>query len=142
MTESELLNLYKRELEEQSVNNISTTADTINFTNNTFRFVLNRFANKFSSFSKGQIKIVDEGDEFGVYFQAELARMYSSAALFAGVGTLFFLFSSGFNMVPFLVGVAIFILLITIDYVSTNIAFPVYFESIRNNIERELQKEH
>ena len=139
VTQTDLLNLYKRELEEQSVNNISTDSDKINFTNNTFRFALNRFANKFSGFSKGQIKIVDKGNEFNVYFQAELKRIFTTAALLAGVGTLFFLFILGFGLFPFMIGVTIFILIIIIDYISTSISFPVYFKSIGNRIERELQ---
>ena len=142
VTQIDLLNLYKRELEEQSVNNISTNSDTIKFNNNTFRFVLNRFANKFSSFSKGQIKIVDQGNEFNVYFQAQQTRTFTSAALLAAIGTLFFLFSAGFSLLPFLIGLAIFILLIIIDYVTTNISFPIYFDSLRNSIERELQSRH
>ena len=142
MTQIDLLNLYKSELEEQSVNNISTNFETINFTNNTFRFALNRFANKFSSFSRGQIKIVDEGNEFNVYFEGELTRMFTSAALLAGVVTLFFFFISGLSLFSFLVGMAIFILLLIIDYTTTSIFFPVYFKSVGNRIERELQNRH
>lgn len=71
VTKNDLINLYKRELEGQSVNNISTGIDTINFENNTFKFVPNKFGNKFSSFSQGQIKIVDDPNEFGIYFQAD-----------------------------------------------------------------------
>jgi hypothetical protein len=141
VTKSDLINCYKRELDRQSVNNISVTPDTISFKNNTFRFVLNKFANKFSSFSKGQIKIVDEVEEFGVYFQADLTRIFTSAGLTAAIATLFFIFSSGFDTFLLIVGLVIFVLLTVIGFISTNISFPVYFTSLRNDIERELQGE-
>ncbi|HEY5408172.1 MAG TPA: hypothetical protein VIJ92_13840, partial [Ginsengibacter sp.] len=63
----DLITLYKQELEIQSVNNIVDNGDTIDFRNKAIKFVLNRYADKFSSFSSGQIKIVDEGNEFGVH---------------------------------------------------------------------------
>ena len=138
-TKNDLINLYKRELELQSVNNISTSVDTISFANNSFKFVLNKFANKFSSFSQGQIKIVDEADEFGIYFQADLTRLFTSAGLIACIATLFFLFSSGFDTFPLIVGLVIFVLLTVIGFISTSVSFPVYFTSLRNTIERELQ---
>jgi ABC-type multidrug transport system fused ATPase/permease subunit len=139
VTKRYLINRYKRELDGQSVNNITVTPDTISFTNNTFRVVLNKFANKFSSFSKGQIKIVEEVDEFGIYFQADLTRLFTSAGITAAIATVFFLFGSGFNTFSFIIGLVIFVLLIAIGFISTHISFPVYFTSLRNEIERELQ---
>lgn len=139
VTKSDLINLYKRELEGQCVDNISSSADIISFSNNTFKFVLNKFANRFSSFSKGQIKIVDEPNEFGIYFQADLTRLFTSAGLMAGVATLFFLFSFGFDTFPLIIGLIIFVLLTVIGFISTSISFPIYFTNFRNNIERELQ---
>ena len=108
-TKNDLINLYKRELEIQSVNNISIRADTISFANNTFKLEINKFANKYSSFSKGQIKIIDEDDEFGIYFQADLTRLFISSGLIAGIATLIFLSSSRFDIFPFIVGLAIFV---------------------------------
>lgn len=138
-TRNDLINLYKRELEEQNVDNISSSADTISFVNNTFKFVLNKFANKFSSFSKGQIKIEDETDEFGIYFQADLKRLFISAGLIGGIATLFLLFGTGFNTFPLIVGLVIFVLLTVIGFITTGISFPIYFTSLRNDIEKELQ---
>ena len=139
VAKSEIIKLYKRELEGQSVNNISTDAGTISFKNNTFRFVLNRFANKFSSFSEGQIKVVDEEDKFGVYFEAKLANLFTTAGLIAAIAILFSIFSNGFNIFSLIVGLVIFILLIIVGFISINISFPVYFTNLRNNIEREVQ---
>jgi hypothetical protein len=141
VTKSEIIKLYKRELEGQSVNNISSDDDTINFKNNTFRFVLNRFANKFSSFSEGQIKVVDEKDEFGVYFEAKLANLFTSAGLISAIAILFAIFSNGFDIFSLVVGFVVFIVLIIVGFISTNIFFPVYFTNLRNNIEREVQSE-
>lgn len=138
-TQKDLVNLYKRELELQRVNNISISVDTISFKNNNLKFVPNKFANKFSSFSQGQIKILDEADEFGVYFQADMTRLFTSAGLIAAVATLFFLFDIGFNIFSLFVGFAVFVLLILIGLISASVSFPVYFTSLRNDIERELQ---
>ena len=138
-TKEDIIKLYERELETQAVSKISTSVDSISFANNTFKFVLNRFANKYSSFSKGQIRFEDQGNEFGVYFQADITRIFTSAGLMAGITTLFILVGSGFHIYAFIVGIVIFILLILIGFISTSISFPVYFTRLRNDIERELQ---
>ncbi|UAY53369.1 hypothetical protein [Ferruginibacter albus] len=138
-TISDLINLYKRALKEQSVSNISSNADTIDFTNDTFRFVLNKFSNKFSGFSQGQITIVDEEDEFGVYLRATSTRLFKSAGIIAAVIILFSLLNSEFTIFPFIIGLVVFILLVITGLVYTSIFFPVYFNSLRNDIERELE---
>jgi len=139
VTLGQLISRYKRELERQSVSNISVDFDTIYFANSTFRFVLNRYANKFSSFSNGQIKIVDTGNEFVVYVKASVTRLFISAGLIGVAVTLFFLLSSGFDIFALIVGVIAFALLAVIGYILTSVSFPVYFTSVRNDIERELQ---
>ncbi|MGE5107617.1 MAG: hypothetical protein ACM3H8_08735 [Sphingobacteriales bacterium] len=138
MTKEQLLNFYRAELEAQSVSHISIDTDTICFTNDTFKFVLNRYANKFSSFSKGQIKIVDNEVEFIVHMHASMTRLFITAGLIAIAAILFFLFHSGFDTFTLFVGLTIFVLLSIIGYISTSISFPVYFTSVRNKIERQL----
>jgi len=136
----DLITLYKQELEIQSVNNIADNGDTIDFRNKVIKFVLNRYADKFSSFSSGQIKIVDEGNEFGVHFKANWTRMFTSAGLLAGIMTILSFFSIGFKIFCLFVGLGVFALLVIIGFISTSISFPVYFTSLRNKIERELQE--
>jgi len=140
VTKSDLVKRYKQELEIQSVNNIVDNGDTIDFRNKVIKFVLNRYADKFSSFSFGQIKIDDEGNEFGVHFKADWTRMFTSAGLLAGIVTILSFFSIGFKIFCLFVGIGVFALLITIGFISTSISFPIYFTSLRNNIEREFQK--
>lgn len=139
IAKSDIIQFYKKELNRQSVNNISFDDDTIRFNNNSLRFVPDRFANKFSSFSSGEIKIVDEDDEFGIYFEGKLANLFKSAGIFAAIGVLLSLLGSGLNVFPLIIGFIIFILLVVSGFVSTNVSFPVYFTNLRNNIEREIQ---
>ncbi|HEY5408169.1 MAG TPA: hypothetical protein VIJ92_13825 [Ginsengibacter sp.] len=136
----DLITLYKQELEIQSVNNIADNGDTIDFRNKVIKFVLNRYADKFSSFSSGQIKIVDEGNEFGVHFKADWTRMFTSAGLLAGIVTILSFFSIGFKIFCLFVGLGVFALLVIIGFISTSISFPIYFTSLRNKIEQELQE--
>lgn len=90
VTKGDLIKRYKQELEIQSANNISINSDIINFRNNYFRFVIDRFANKFKSFSYGQLKIVDEGDEFGIYFEGKWTKLFTSAGTLAMIATFLF----------------------------------------------------
>ncbi|MGC4102138.1 hypothetical protein [Ferruginibacter sp.] len=139
VTQKDLVDLYKRELEIQSVNNISADVNTISFINNFFRFIPTKSANKFSSFSQGKIEIVDEADEFGIYFQATTTRVFASAGLMAALAALLCLFNDGFNFFCLIVGAIVFVLLVIISFISTTISFPVYFTGLRNNIEEELR---
>ena len=139
VTLNQLISIYKRTLEDQSVSHISVNADKIDFSNNTFKIVLARYSNKFSGFTNGSIEIIDTETELVVYFQARLTRLFVSAAFIAGIATLFLLLTSGFNIFPPVTGLIIFALLSIVGYISANISFPVYFTALRNNIERELQ---
>jgi len=143
LTKYDLLARYERELEEQSVDNIIIDNDTINFSNNILRFVINRFADKYSSFSSGQIEIFDdnENNELGIYLQANLSRLFISAGIKSVIAFLFFSFGLGFNLITLYLGIGIFILLCLIGFIITAISFPIYFTNFRNDIERELQND-
>ncbi len=134
-----LVTLYKRELETQNVNHISSSGDTISFSNNIIRFLLDRYSNKFSGFSNGEIKISDEGDEIWIYLRASVTRTFISAGMLAGICILFSLFASAGLLIPSALGFIVFIILVGTGYLSTIISFPVYFTSLRNRIELELQ---
>jgi hypothetical protein len=139
VTLDQLIRIYKRKLEDQSVSRISVNNGIIYFSNDSFKIVLTRYSNKFSSFSNGSIKITDTETEFVVCLQASLTRLFISAAFIAGIPTLFLLLSAGLNIFPLVVGLVIFSLLLIVGYISANISFPVYFTGLRNDIERELQ---
>jgi hypothetical protein len=139
-TIGQLVTRYKRELEEQSVSSVSVNADTIYFANDAFKIVLARYSNKFSGFSKGQIRIEDTGTEYIVYLEANLARLLVSAGTGAGIVVLLALFTVGFNLLLLIMGLIVFGVLILVGYIQAKIFFPVYFNSLRNNIESELQQ--
>lgn len=76
----ELLQLYKQELENQSISKIEIRENSLTFSNNIFKIVTNRYANKFSSFTSGQINIEDNGSEYLVGFEADNTRIFIVAA--------------------------------------------------------------
>lgn len=139
LTLNKLIGLYKKELEEQSVSNISISDNTLDFSNNTFKIVLNRYANKFSGFSAGHIKIVDNTTAFVVCIEASIKRLFIAAAIYAGIACLFALISLGLNFIPLVIGILIFCLLSVIGFISLQISFPIYFTRLRNEFESEMQ---
>jgi hypothetical protein len=136
---SHLLNFYKRELNYQNVSQIKISGNTISFSNKIYKFIINRYTNKFSNFSFGQIKIIESEKEFIVHMQANMARLFINVGIIAFTLTLFLLLSSGFNVITFLLGIGIFALLTIINNAITNISFPVYFINLRNKIQQELE---
>ena len=138
VTIEDLINLYKREFKIQSASNILSETDKINFSNNTFKFVIDKFSNKLSSFSNGQLEIIDEGDKYVVYFEAEWTKLFTNAGIIATIVMLYTFFSDGFGLFPFILGIVTFVLLATIGFISTSASFPVYFTNLRNDFEREL----
>jgi len=52
----------------------------LTFSNNIFKIVTNRYANKFSSFTSGQINIEDNGSEYLAAFEADNTRTFIVAA--------------------------------------------------------------
>jgi hypothetical protein len=139
LTLSHLLNFYKRELHYQNVSHISTTDNTLAFSNKVYKFVINRYANKFSSFSSGQIRIEDSGNEFIIDLRANMNRLFINAAIIAVAATFFFLFGSGFNAFPFIIGATVFTLLAILGYIITSVSFPIYFVTLRNKVQQELE---
>src|SRR5689334_1175061 len=83
-TVPELLHLYKQELQDQSVSNIQIENNDLTFSNETFRFVWNSYANKFSNFKSGRIKIEDNDIEYLVTLEADNSRTLIVAGIIAG----------------------------------------------------------
>jgi hypothetical protein len=136
---TEILQLYKQELEDQSVGNIRIDGSTLTFSNGTFKFVANRYANKFSSFTSGQINIEDNGSEYLVRFEADNSRTFTVAAVIAGAVTLISLITSNFDLSSLIIGLITFALISGIGYGVSTVSFPVYFTKMRNDIERMVQ---
>ena len=136
---ADLLELYRQELEEQSVSNIQIDGNCIKFSNETFKFVPNRYANKFSGFASGQINIEDNGTEYIVTFEADNSRTFSVAGIIAGAITLISLVRSNFDLSSLVTGLVVFGLLSVIGYGISAASFPVYFTGVRNKIERRIQ---
>lgn len=139
ITLSHLLNFYKRELNYQSVSHTAIRENCLSFSNKTYKFVINRYANKFSSFSNGQIKITDTENEFIIQMQANMTRLFINTGIIAGAMALFFLGNAGFTLFSLSIGIVIFIVLSILGYAITMISFPVYFVNLRNKIQEELE---
>jgi hypothetical protein len=138
-TINKLLELYKRELDGQNISDISTTLNTIHFSNDILNFSLSRYAYKYSKFSYGEIRIEETEEEYIVYLKANMKRLFITSAIWGAGFSLIALMQSGFNLFPLILGLIIFCVFIIAGYISI-LFFPVYFESLRNNIERELQE--
>ena len=139
VTLAHLIHFYKSELQIQSVSSVSVNSNTISFSNNLYKFIINRYSNKFSSFSSGQIKIADTGKEFIIDLEANMTRLFLNTGIIAIAVTCFFLFGSGFNVFPLVLGLIVFVLLTLIGYIFTKASFPVYFVNLRNKIQQELE---
>lgn len=135
----ELLQLYKQELENQSISKIQIRDNSLTFSNNIFKIVTNRYPNKFSSFTCGQINIEDNGSEFLVAFEADNTRTFIVAGMIAGAVTLISFVNSNFDLSSILIGLFIFAVLSGIGYGISTVSFPVYFTAVRNEIERRIQ---
>jgi len=135
-----LLALYKRELKDQGVSNSAIDNNTIHFSNNTFGFNLNRQATKFSSFKSGSIIIEDVGNEYQVTLEADNSRSFTFPIIISSVIVVIPLLTNHFELSLFFVAAIVFLLISGGDYGMTRIFFPVYFTSLRNKFERELQE--
>jgi len=135
---AELLQLYKQELQDQSVSKIELDDNFLTFSNDTFRFTLNR-SDKFANFTSGQIKIEDNGPEYIVTLEADNSRTYTVAGIVSAAITLVWLISSNFDLSVLIMGLIIFVLISGIGYGTSTISVPVYFEGVRNDIERRIQ---
>ncbi len=91
-----------------------------------------------TSFPKAVISLTDEGDEYRAEFRAGIGYFITNHAIHAVLACLFFFYVSGFNWLGLLMAIPFFALAVIIDFIETNITFPVYFVSLRNDIERQI----
>jgi hypothetical protein len=136
-----LIELYRQELEYQNVNEIEVSGNSLVFSNESFKIAFNAYGNKLSGFSNGQIDIEESGPEFIVTLHADVSALFIDGGIIGGIVIILFLVGSGFNLTAFGLGGVAFILYSAIAYIFTLITFPIYFTSVRNDIERLLQSE-
>ena len=133
-----LIDLYVRELKDHGVRDIAIDGDTIQFSNKPFRTL---YSNKFTDFISGQIVIEDTGPEYIVSLQGDPSGLFIRVGGFIGAFIFLFLLLSGFEMGFLLFGLIVFIIVAGILFLIRMISLPVYFTSLRNEIERLLQNE-
>jgi hypothetical protein len=133
-----LIDLFVQELEYQKVNEIAVDGNSIQFSNKPFK---NLYGNKFSDFSSGQIVIEDTGPEYIVSLQGDPSELFIRISGFIGAFTFLVFILSGFEIVFLFFGLIVFIIVEGIVLLLRIISFPVYFTSLRNDIERLLQND-
>ncbi|HNL05956.1 MAG TPA: hypothetical protein PKH93_00200 [Chitinophagales bacterium] len=136
-----IIKLYINELKNQSVDNISVKDNTILFSNDLIRLYTNRWADKFWHFSTGQIKLVDENKKFVIYLTADTSRAYKVAGIPSIIICSIFLLLLGVQIVPFFLVFCFFSFNILAHLISLYVFFPIYFESVRNDIEKRFQQQ-
>ncbi|MDH7461667.1 hypothetical protein QEG73_10270 [Chitinophagaceae bacterium 26-R-25] len=135
ITGEKLLLLYKDALKAQSVSSFYIQGNAIHFTNSSLSAFLNQRFSKFSDFSDGSISIEENETDFIVFFSGNIKRLYTVPAIIAGIAGLFFLIGSRFDLNALLVAPIVFIFFTAIKFLFVYVFFPVYFTSLRNNIE-------
>jgi len=136
-----LLEYYKQELEYQSVNEIDIENSKIYFKNNRFRFN-DRYPNKFAGFLQGEISVAETDSDFIVSLRADISGLIEMAGVVAILSVILFALAGGFSLLPLVISALLFILILTISYLSLVLLFPVYFDTLRNDIERVFQNSH
>jgi ABC-type multidrug transport system fused ATPase/permease subunit len=140
ITQSYLVERYTEELQYQQVSKTSSENNTIHFSNDAVRFVWDKYADKFSKFSSGTIRIVNDDDEYGVYLEADQSNLFKQAGIagaFVAVSSLL----TGLSTFAIIIGAFIFVLTMTIKLIGLYVFFPVYFRGLRNNIEEEMRRQ-
>jgi hypothetical protein len=134
----QLLLLYERELQEQGVDSTSVDKVSVAFTNGAVGWEFNPFYNKLSFFTKGEIRITDEGKEYLVDFRGDTTRIVTVPAIVAVLAGLVFFFLSEFSWLALPIACGLFALGVIGRFINMNISFPVYFTWLRNNIENRV----
>jgi hypothetical protein len=135
-----LYDFYQQELEHQRVSKVEMKEATLRFSNNPYRFVGSRLANQFTCFSSGQIRIEDTATEYVIYFEGDLSRILIRGGIITGLVTALLFFFSAPPVASILLGGIIFLMTAGINYISTRLSFPVYFVTLRNEMEAVLQQ--
>lgn len=134
-----LVQCYQDKLENQRIKNLTVDYDIINFTNTSFPVAVNKISHRFSNFSKGQIRIEETDSKFIVHLEAELGHLFTSAGIIGAGITLLFVIITGFGIKSFFIGGLACMLFLSFGYFSLRASFPVYFASLRNEIEEFLR---
>lgn len=138
----DLLLLYQDELENEGAANIAKEEDTVLFSNRGFRVIYNDNG-RFSSFSKGEIRITDTGVDYVVDFRGSRGGILFPMMIIMAVILLVFALmpGSGLSGSDILIVVVVaggFGLAAFIRFLYMAVRFPVYFETLRNRIEQHV----
>jgi hypothetical protein len=137
-----LLDLYKQELEYQSVTDIKVNDNNIKFKDRFFKLVERGAPQKFLNFSSGQILIEETDLEYIVTLTADMSKLFIRAGIGAGIVIIFLAVCGLVNTGTLFFGLFVFVILFCLPYLLTVTFFPVYFTNLRNRIEKVLQNEH
>lgn len=131
-----LIDLYVRELKDHGVRDIAIDGSTIQFST---RPLNNLYGNKLTDFSSGQIVIEDTESEYIVSLQGDPSGLFIRIGGFIGAFSLLMFLLAGFEIGFLIFGLIVFIIVAGIVFLLRLVSLPVYFTSLRNAIEREVQ---
>ncbi len=97
ITMRQLLLLYERELQEQGMDSTSVDNASVAFINGAVNWEFNTFYNNLTFFTKGEIRITDEGKEYLVDFRGDTTRLAAMPVIIAMTAGLVFFILSGFS---------------------------------------------
>jgi hypothetical protein len=142
LTVEKLMDFYIAELQNQGVDRVTLDVNKIIFFNDKVRITLNRYATKFSYFSKGNIVIEETDNEFIVLVNGSLSNIFVTPAVCAGIATIALLFVTGLDIITFATGLLLLCFMMTMNYLIIRLRFPAYFSNLRLDIERNFQEGH
>jgi len=136
----EVLELIAEELRIQNAENIDVQEGRILFKNPVLCLPKNRFFNKFASFSNGEITVTSQDNTYLVFLNASINRIFLHTALIVVILNLFEVLSLGFSSGILFTWLIIFPFITVVRLVMHYLFFPVYFTSLRNNLESTLKR--
>ena len=140
LTAQKLQDFYVTELQNQGVDKVTFDTNNIIFINDAVRIAMNRYATKFSYFSKGTITFEETDKQFIVTVNGSLTNVFVTPAVCAGIATIALLSITGRNTTTFIIGLLLLTFMATMNYVIIRLRFPVYFSNLRLDIEQIFQK--
>jgi hypothetical protein len=134
-----LLNHYRVELQYQQISSINIEGNCIIFFNSSFSFLPRNHGNQFNAFTKGKIEIEENEKYFIVKAYGDTSRLFTLPGVFALIVLTLFSLNSGISAGVLLFSLVAFFLVLIPQLIALYVYFPVYFEQLRNDIERSLQ---
>jgi hypothetical protein len=134
----QLLLLYERELQEQGMDSTSVDNTSVGFVNGSVNWELNSFYNNLTFFTKGEIRITDEGKEYLVDFRGDTTRIATIPIILAVTVGLVFFILSGFSWLALPIAFGLFVIGVVSRFINMSFSFPLYFIDLRIDIENRV----